>query len=68
MIPEHFHLFYDLIPGILKPPVASRPFLPKRAADALTTAWEAVRAGRRTAEDAFTEANAKVNLVIARGY
>lgn len=68
IIPSHFNLFYELAPSILRPPVATNPFIPKKAERLIEkSTMDLIRMGKKSAKEAFTEIVPEVNRILKTG-
>ena len=67
IIPDHFHIFFDLAPSILKPPPATNPVIPKKAERLIQSAIDLVWMGKKRAKEALIEIMPEVNRILKTG-
>jgi multiple sugar transport system substrate-binding protein len=66
IIPRHFRVFYDLTPDLLRPPVATTPFIPAKAEQVINAALDQVWLGRKTVKEALGEIEPQVNEILKK--
>lgn len=67
IIPAHFHVFYDLAPSILKPPLAVNPFIPKKTERLINSTMDLIWVGRKSAKEGLIEIMPEVNRILRTG-
>ncbi|MBN1349067.1 sugar ABC transporter substrate-binding protein [candidate division KSB1 bacterium] len=69
IVPEHFHLFYDLLDESVKPPAAITPPIPAKLQQQIDgTVWDEIRRGKKTAKQAFEDFLPKAQKIMKRGF
>lgn len=69
IVPDHFHLFFDLAEDVLKEPPATFPIIPRKLNNLmLGHVWEQIRSGRKTAKAMLKEFTPEAKKIMKRGY
>jgi len=69
IVPDHFHLFFDLAEDVLKDPPAIYPIIPRKLNNLMMGhVWEQIRSGRKSAKKALEDFAPEANKIMQRGF
>ncbi|MCI0513489.1 sugar ABC transporter substrate-binding protein [candidate division KSB1 bacterium] len=69
IVPEHFHLFYELAVEVFKTPPAIYPIIPRKVNNlVLQRVWEQIRMQKKSARDVLREYEPMAQKILDRGY
>jgi ABC-type glycerol-3-phosphate transport system substrate-binding protein len=69
IVPEHFHLFYDLAVDVFKAPPAIYPIIPRKLNNLmLQRVWEQIRMQKKSAREVLLEYEPMAQEILDRGY